>query len=125
MSYSVLIVDDSRITRAMIKRTLGLCGLVFREIHEAEDGLAALEVLRELWIDIVLTDLHMPRMNGMELVDHMAKEDLLSSIPVIVVSSDQSEARIEELAQKGVRSYLKKPFRPESLRDVLLRILGG
>ena len=114
MSYRVLIVDDSSVVRTMVKKAIQMAGLDVEEVHEAANGLEALERLRTNWVDIVFTDLHMPVMNGMELVQSMARDGVLATTPVVVVSSDPSETRAEDLRRLGVRAYLKKPFRPDS-----------
>jgi len=123
MSYSVLVVDDSRIVRTMVKKTISMSGMDVREIHEAENGKEALDVLAKEWVDIVFADLNMPEMSGVEMVDRMSEDNLLVSIPVVIVSSEHSEKRIEELKERGIRAYIKKPFRPESFTDVVQDVL--
>jgi len=123
MSYSVLVVDDSRIVRTMVKKTISMSGMDVREIHEAENGKQALDVLAKEWVDIVFADLNMPEMSGVEMVDRMSEDNLLVSIPVVIVSSEHSEKRIEELKKRGIRAYIKKPFRPESFTDVVQDVL--
>ena len=123
MSYSVLVVDDSRIVRTMVKKTISMSGMDVREIHEAENGKQALDVLAKEWVDIVFADLNMPEMSGVEMVDRMSEDNLLVSIPVVIVSSEHSEKRIEELKERGIRAYIKKPFRPESFTDVVQDVL--
>jgi two-component system chemotaxis response regulator CheY len=125
MSYRVLIVDDSSVVRTMVKKAIQMAGLDVEEVHEAANGLEALERLRTNWVDIVFTDLHMPVMNGMELVQSMARDGVLATTPVVVVSSDPSETRAEDLKRLGVRAYLKKPFRPEGFREVIEGLLQG
>ncbi|BDG07983.1 response regulator [Anaeromyxobacter paludicola] len=125
MSYSVLVVDDSSIVRAMVKKSLAMAGLDVKVIHEAGNGEEALAVLRREWVDIVFADLNMPVMGGLELVRHMAEDRLLETVPVVIVSSEHAEARIAELKQRGARAYIKKPFRPEQFREVLGALLGA
>jgi two-component system chemotaxis response regulator CheY len=125
MSYRVLIVDDSSVVRTMVKKAIQMAGLDVEEVHEAANGLEALERLKSHWVDIVFTDLHMPVMNGMELVQSMARDGVLATTPVVVVSSDPSETRAEDLKRLGVRAYLKKPFRPEGFREVIEGLLQG
>lgn len=125
MSYSSLIVDDSAIIRKMIRRALSLSGLDLGEILEAGDGRQALAVLDDHWVDVVLTDIHMPEMDGIELVERMALDPLLARIPVLVVSTERSEERIEHLRRLGIKGYLTKPFTPEQIRDAVNRALGG
>jgi len=125
VSYSSLIVDDSAIIRKMIRRALSLSGLDLGDILEAGDGRQALAVLDDHWVDVVLTDIHMPEMDGIELVERMALDPLLSKIPVLVVSTERSEERIERLRRLGIKGYLTKPFTPEQIRDAVTRALGG
>jgi two-component system chemotaxis response regulator CheY len=125
MSYRVLIVDDSAVVRTMVKKAISMAGLDVEEVHEAANGLEALQQLKAHWVDIVFTDLHMPVMNGMELVQSMARDGVLATTPVVVVSSDPSETRAEDLKRLGVRAYLKKPFRPEGFREVIEGLLLG
>lgn len=124
MAYSVLIVDDSKIIRAMISKTLKLSNLELNEIYEAANGKEALECLCDNWVDVVLSDLNMPIMTGIELVDEMAKDGLLKETPVIIISTDGSTTRIEELKKKGVREYIRKPFTPEAVSEIIEKVLG-
>jgi len=124
MSYSILIVDDSSVIRSVVRRSIAMSGIVVAKVHEAANGIEALEVLGSEWIDIVFADLNMPGMGGAELVDKMAGDDLLVSIPVVIVSADQNPQTIEQLKGRGIRAYLKKPFRPESFRNVVIDVLG-
>lgn len=123
MSYSILVVDDSPLIRRMIKRSIGISNLDVGMVHEAGNGKEALQVLANHWIDLVLADINMPEMNGIEMVEQMSRDDLLGKIPVVIVSTERSEARMEHLKQLGVRGYLTKPFTPEEIRDVMLSLL--
>jgi len=125
MSLSVLVVDDSAVVRSVVRKALGMSGVAVSEVHEAGSGLQALRVLGERWIDIVFADLNMPEMSGVEMVRAMAADDLLATVPVVIISSDRDPSRIDELRRLGIRAYLKKPFRPESLRDTLHEVLGS
>jgi two-component system, chemotaxis family, chemotaxis protein CheY len=125
MAYTILVVDDSDTIRAMVQRTLKLTGLPIDKLLEASNGAEALDLLKESWIDIVFTDIHMPRMNGLQLVDAMNQDPVLREIPIVVVSTEGSATRIEELQRKGIKGYLRKPFTPESIRDIIVETLGG
>lgn len=124
MGLSVLVVDDSAVTRAVIKKSLSMAGLDIGTIYEAANGLEALKVLEDSWIDLVFADLQMPEMNGVELVERMAKDSLLVSIPVVVVSADPNQQRADELAKLGVRAFIRKPFRPEGIKQIVTDVLG-
>jgi two-component system chemotaxis response regulator CheY len=124
MSFNILIVDDSRIIRTVVAKTLHIAEVDVGQIFEAANGREALEVLEANWIDIVFADINMPEMNGVELVARMKAKGLMDSIPVVIVSTERSTTRIEELKAKGVREYLSKPFTPESIREVVDKLLG-
>ena len=121
--YNILIVDDSRTIRAVINKTIEIAGVPVANIWEAGNGQEALDVLHEQWVDIVFADINMPVMTGIELVERMSEEGLLDTVPVVIVSTEGSRQRIDELRAKGVRAYLRKPFTPESLKEVIADIL--
>ena len=125
MAFNVLIIDDSPAMRKFIRRVLALSGVEIGECLDAADGQEALNVLRANWVDIVLTDINMPNMNGEQFMEKMAGDPLLSSIPVLVVSTDRSDARMKRMLGLGAKDYLTKPFLPEQLGGVLGKVLGG
>ena len=124
MALDLLVVDDSPVTRKMVRRALGLCGLDVGEVHEAGDGVEALARLATHRVDLVLADINMPVMIGMELMRRMSADPGLAAIPVVVVATPISEQKVEQLLDSGARAYLAKPFRPEALRDLVLQIVG-
>ncbi|OGV52947.1 MAG: two-component system response regulator [Lentisphaerae bacterium GWF2_52_8] len=124
MAFNVLIVDDSSVVRSVIGKTITLANIPLNEVFYAVNGEEALKVLGEKWVDIVITDINMPVMDGLELIDRISKDGLMSSIPVVVVSTEGSTTRIEELKAKGVRGYIRKPFTPEQISGIFKEILG-
>ncbi len=124
MAFNVLVVDDSLPMRSFIKKTIKASGFDVGQFFEADNGQNALEILRKEWLDIVLTDYNMPEMNGLELITEMQKEDLLKVIPVVMVTTEGSQQRIEEFVEKGAMAYIKKPFYPEEIRQKLNKIMG-
>jgi two-component system chemotaxis response regulator CheY len=116
IQLNVLIVDDSPIMRKMVRRALDMANLPLGSVLEANEGREALARLSEHEIDIVLADINMPVMNGVELVQRMVADGLLPRIPVVIVSTERSQERISQLKSLGVRNYLHKPFRPEAMR---------
>ena len=125
MAYTIMVVDDSETIRTVLERTIGMTKLPVDAIIKAENGKDALDKLADNWVDIVFTDINMPKMNGIELVDSMNDHPELKDIPVVIVSTEGSKARIEELRSKGIKGYLRKPFTPENIRDIILETLGG
>ncbi len=124
MSYTILVADDSTIVRTMVKKAIAMAGLEVSKVYEAANGKEALEVLGREWIDVVFADINMPEMTGVELVRSMKADPALAATPVVVVSSEQTQARIEEMKRWGAKAYVKKPFRPEQFRAVVDELLG-
>ncbi len=120
MAYNILIVDDSLTVRQVIARSLTLAGLPIGSIHEAANGREGLDQLEREWIDLVFCDLSMPVMDGMTMVAHMQNDGMLQQTPVIIVTADGSIAKIDELRARGVSAYIRKPFTPEQLRNVVI-----
>jgi len=123
MAYNILIVDDSKIVRAVMRKTLSISGVDLGEVYEAANGREALLLLSEKWVDLVLADINMPEMTGLEMVDELKKTGLMETIPVVIVSTERSVTRMESLKAKGVHAYLNKPFTPEDIRDVVCSAL--
>lgn len=124
MAYNILIVDDSPAMRTFVRRVLDLSGIEIGECQQAENGQSALGVLRKEWIDIVLTDINMPVMDGGCLVREMHVDPALRAIPVVVVSTDKTESRVQEMLELGAKGYVTKPFLPETLREEVEKALG-
>ncbi len=124
MSYSILIVDDSLPMRSVIKRTLKTAGYAGSKFHDAANGKEALDLLKNRWIDMVMTDYNMPVMNGLELILAIKKEEILKDIPVVVISTEGNAAKIKEFMDSGAAGYITKPFTPETIRDLIIKFLG-
>ena len=124
MAFNLLIVDDSRTTRGIIKKTLLMTDLPIGQLFEAATGREGLERMKGAWIDLVLADLNMPDMSGVEMIEAMAADPLLRSLPVVVVSSEGNQTVLDSLTERGVREIVRKPFQPALLREVMERVLG-
>src|ERR1700680_2467277 len=124
MAYSVLIVDDSPVMRSFIRRVMNLSGFEVQEYFEASNGEEALTQLRQHRVDVILTDINMPTMNGEELLRQLGADGVLKSIPAVVISTDATRDRIFRMMALGAEGYMTKPFSPESLREELERVLG-
>jgi two-component system chemotaxis response regulator CheY len=122
---SILIVDDSSAMRSVIKRILAISGFEAETVLEAIDGEDALSVLRSQSVNVVISDINMPRMDGESLLREMSGDDDLSGIPVVVVSSDATDSRSSRLLELGARAYLVKPFSPQALREKLEEVMEG
>ena len=124
MAFKVLIVDDSSSMRAVIKKTIKVSGFNVGQFLTAADGRDALEVLKEEWVDLVLTDINMPNMNGMELLEEMKEDEILKTIPVVMVTTEGSEKIMQKSMTLGANGFIKKPFKPEDIRNALNSIMG-
>lgn len=122
-AYNVLVVDDSAVMRSMIVRILRLSGVPVGTVCQAGSGEDALTQLQSTWIDLVMVDLNMPGMDGEELVDRIRTSPAFARLPVLVVSTESSETRIERLRAKGAE-FVHKPFTPERLRESIVKLLG-
>lgn len=123
MALNILVVDDSEIVRAVIIKSLDLANVPVTEIYQAGNGRVALEILGQKWVDLVFADINMPVMGGVEMVERMSQDGMLKTIPVVIVSTEGSATRVEELKSKGVRAYVRKPFKPEEIRAVIEQLI--
>jgi two-component system chemotaxis response regulator CheY len=125
MAFNILIVDDSPAMRKVVRRVVDISGVQVGRYMEAGNGVQALTILRSEWVDLVMTDINMPDMNGEELLMEVRQDSGLADIPVLVVSTDRSETRIREMIAAGASGYISKPFVPAALSEEIHRLLGG
>ncbi|MBI1382410.1 MAG: response regulator [Planctomycetaceae bacterium] len=123
MDAKILIVDDSRTVRAVLKRTIQLAGFDASGVREAGNGLEALTALEADGADVVLTDIHMPEMNGVELVQALRANPKFAEQAIVVISSESTEERRAQLLGLGVKHMLSKPFTAESIRSVIVDMM--
>lgn len=125
MAFNLLIVDDSSSMRSMIRKTVEMSGFDVGEYFESANGAEALESLRSNWIDVVLSDLHMPIMDGLSFLKEVQSDELLKTIPVVVITTEGREQKVEEALNLGARAYIRKPFTPEQVRNTLTQVIGA
>lgn len=123
MAFRVLIVDDSKSMRAVVKKTLKAAGFYPDECYEAQNGKEALAVMDQHEVDVVLSDLHMPEMNGLEFLAELQAQDRVPECFILVTTEGRKE-RLKECLGLGARGYVTKPFQPEGLRKILTLLLG-
>ena len=124
MSFNVMIVDDSGAMRAVIKKVITISGFKMSLCLEAGNGREALERLQENWVDVIISDLNMPEMNGLELLQSLNQDALYQNIPAIIVSTEGSSERMKEALNRGAKGFIKKPFLPEDIRKILYDVIG-
>jgi len=117
----VLIVDDSKLARKHITRVLNSLGI--ENITAAEDGIEAVACISEQYFDLVVTDYNMPNMDGQELTDYIRKHSNQSSIPVLMVTSEENESRLAAVQQAGVSAICDKPFETHTVKELIQQIL--
>jgi len=125
MPYSVLIVDDCRAMHSVLRRILAMSGFDMGACYFASDGEDALGVMRRHAVDLVISDINMPRLDGEGLLRKLREDQSLCSIPVVIVTSDATESRTRRLIGLGAKAYLTKPFLPEVFRAEIDRVMEG
>jgi two-component system chemotaxis response regulator CheY len=118
-----LVVDDFAPMRNIVRKVLEELG--YRNIHEASDGAAALQVLRSMPFDLLITDWTMPKMPGIELLKAVRSDPTLARLPVLMVTAEVKREQIVEATHAGVSGYIIKPFSPQALTEKVNRILYG
>ncbi len=119
MGKTVLIVDDSNTMRKIVSRALRQAGIDFSEILEAGDGQEALDVLAANKVDVVLSDINMPNMTGLEFLKAKSEDDAIKDIPVIMISTETGADIIDQAKALGAKGAIKKPFTPDLINDTL------
>ena len=119
MAKSLMIVDDSATMRKIIMRTMRMSGLEFNSTEEAGNGKEALEKLNKGPVDIILCDINMPEMNGMELVKKIRELGSCANTKIIMVSTESSQDLIDNVIADGANGYITKPFTPEKFQEKL------
>ena len=124
MAFNVLIVDDSSTMRALIRKVLGISGFPVGQYFEGANGREALEILAREWVDVILTDLNMPEMDGKAFLKNLRRQEEWTDLPVVLVTTEGRPEIISQYSKLGFQGYIKKPFRPETIKQVLSEIMG-
>lgn len=123
MGKTVLIVDDSNTMRKIVSRALRQAGIDFSTILEAGDGQEALDVLSANNVDVILSDINMPNMNGLEFLKAKSEIAAIKDIPVVMISTETGADIIDEAKSYGAKGAIKKPFTPELINETLGALL--
>jgi two-component system, chemotaxis family, chemotaxis protein CheY len=118
-----LIVDDSSVMRKIVERALRQAGIDPLVVHEAGNGAEGLELLKTKQVDLILTDINMPAMDGLEFVRQIRAQNLAAGVPVIMISTESSEEHVKEAIVAGARGYIRKPFTAEQMKERVLPLL--
>lgn len=123
MAKRVLIVDDSAVMRKIVVRSLRQAGVEVGEVHEANNGVEALALVKEGLFDLILSDINMPMMDGLEFVRQLQGVDNAQGVPVVMITTEGSESRVVEALSCGARGYIRKPFTPDQVREYVAPLL--
>lgn len=118
-----LIVDDSSVMRKIVERSLRQAGLCIGRVLEAANGAEALAAVQNNKVDIILCDINMPVMDGLEFVRQLAGVENARGVPVVMITTEGSEGHVVEALSAGARGYIRKPFTPDQLKDHILPVL--
>jgi len=123
MGKKVLIIDDSNTMRKIVTRSLRQAGLDFDTILEAGDGQAALDVLAGETVDIILSDINMPNMDGIEFLRQKQADAKIKDIPVVMITTEAGADILDEAKSLGAAGSIKKPFTPDQIQETLGSLL--
>jgi len=123
MEPDVLVVDDSAAIRKILQRVLGQAEIPVGTVFEAGDGAAALEILKKQRVGLVLSDINMPNMDGLELLAHIRANDEWRKVPVIMITTEGAAAKVKEAVELGATGYVRKPFTAEQIKEKLAGLL--
>jgi two-component system, chemotaxis family, chemotaxis protein CheY len=119
-----LIVDDSSVMRKIVERSLRQAGLEFSGVLEAANGAEALALLAQNRVDLILCDINMPVMDGLELVKRLAGIENAKGVPVVMITTEGSESHVVQALSAGARGYIRKPFTAEQVKEHVIPLLG-
>jgi two-component system chemotaxis response regulator CheY len=119
-----LIVDDSSVMRKIVERSLRQAGLDALVVREAGSGTEGLELLKENRVDLILSDINMPLMDGLEFLRQIRTQNLAPGVPVVMITTESSEEHVKQAIQAGAQGYIRKPFTAEQVKERVLPLLG-
>jgi two-component system chemotaxis response regulator CheY len=123
-SIRALIVDDSSVMRKIVERSLRQAGINISQVFEAGNGAEALGALQDNKVDLILCDINMPVMDGLEFVKQLAAVENAKGVPVVMITTEGSEAHVVQALSAGARGYIRKPFTPDQVKEHVLPVLA-
>ncbi len=119
-----LIVDDSSVMRKIVERSLRQAGINLTEVQEAANGAEALTTLDNGGVDLILCDINMPVMDGIEFLRQVKDVENAQGVPVVMITTEGSESNVVQALSIGARGYIRKPFTPEQVKEHVLPLLA-
>jgi two-component system, chemotaxis family, chemotaxis protein CheY len=121
----ILIVDDSSVMRRIVERSLRQAGLELSAVHEAGSGAEGLELLKNKQVDLILSDINMPAMDGLEFLRQIRAQNLAPGAPVVMITTESSEEHVKQAIQSGAQGYIRKPFTADQVKERVLPLVGA
>ncbi len=118
-----LIIDDSSVMRKIVERSLRQAGLDSLVVHEAGSGVEGLEVLKTNPVDLILSDINMPAMDGLEFLRQLRAQNLAPGVPVVMITTESSEEHVKQAIEAGAKGYIRKPFTAEQVKERILPLV--
>ncbi|MGC2171550.1 MAG: response regulator [Candidatus Sulfotelmatobacter sp.] len=125
MAIRALIVDDSSVMRKIVERSLRQAGIDLSDVFQAGNGAEALAVLKESPVDLILCDINMPVMDGLEFIKQLPQVENAKGVPVVMITTEGSESHVVQALSCGARGYIRKPFTPEQVKEHVVPVLAG
>ena len=122
-SIRVLIVDDSAVMRKIAERSLRQAGIELCEVLEASNGMEGLAVVKQEAVDLILSDINMPAMDGLEFLQGLRSVENAKNVPVVMITTEGSESRVVEALSAGAHGYIRKPFTPDQVKERVAPLL--
>ena len=123
MAVDILIVDDSAAIRKILQRVLLQAEVPLGKVHEAGDGMEALAKLNEEKVGLILSDINMPNMDGLEFLSKSKSNDSFKDVPVVMITTEGGQAKVLEAVNLGAAGYVRKPFTAEQIKEKLVGII--
>jgi two-component system chemotaxis response regulator CheY len=122
-SIRALIVDDSSVMRKIVERCLRQAGVELSQVLEASNGAEALALVNSNQFDLILSDINMPVMDGLEFVRNMQTIEKSKDTPIVMITTEGGEKHVVEALSLGAKGYIRKPFTPEQVKEHVLPVL--
>jgi two-component system chemotaxis response regulator CheY len=121
----ILIVDDSTVMRKIVERSLRQAGLEITKVYEAGSGTEGLELLKANQVDLILSDINMPSMDGLEFLRQLRAQNLAQGVPVVMITTESSEEHVKQAILAGAQGYIRKPFTAEQVKERVLPLVNA
>lgn len=120
----VLIVDDSSVMRKIVDHSLRQAGLELTEVFETSNGVEALARMNGTRVNLILSDINMPTMDGLELVRQLQAVDNAKGVSIVMITAEAEESNVVQALSSGARGYIRKPFSPDQIKKRTIPLLG-